>query len=103
MNLSHVGAPLGEAISAQAALGNAAVTSGPAAVSAAPCPTCGSFSQQVVLPQTFLPSTFVYALGRIEPRFPNMGVEKEFAQFASRAPRSGIDESSFIRAVLADR
>ena len=37
---------------------------------AAPCPTCGSPSA----------NAYVYALGRIEPRFPSPGVEKEFAQ-----------------------
>jgi hypothetical protein len=26
------------------------------------------------------PPSYVYALGRIEPRFPRMSVEKEFAQ-----------------------
>ncbi|MCU1345256.1 MAG: PatG Domain, partial [Acidimicrobiia bacterium] len=30
-------------------------------------------------------STFVYAIGRIEPRFPSLGVEKEFAQATGRA------------------
>src|SRR5262245_44500833 len=103
MTPSPLGATLGEAVPAQAALGNVTVTPGPAPVSPGPCPTCGSFGRQVILPQSTVSSSFVYAFGRVEPRFPNVGVEKEFAQFASRAPRSGIDESSFIRAVLADR
>jgi hypothetical protein len=42
-----------------------------------PCPTCGT-------PGASMPVSFVYALGRIEPRFPRLSVEKEFAQATGR-------------------
>ncbi|MEV6492219.1 hypothetical protein AB0M20_26890 [Actinoplanes sp. NPDC051633] len=50
-----------------------------------------------------LPSQpFVYALGRIEPRFPSIGIEKEFAQAAGRAITAGLTDQETFQAVLAD-
>lgn len=34
-------------------------------------------------------TSYVYALGRITPRFPSLAVEKEFAQATGRAETSG--------------
>src|ERR1700733_5615876 len=44
------------------------------------CPTCSSPSVG-----TTRASVFVYALGRIEPRFPRISVEKELAQATGQA------------------
>jgi hypothetical protein len=92
---------LGEAVPAQAALGNVTAPAGRAANQAPSCPTCGSHFQTM---SAFSASSayYAYAFGRIEPRFPNIGVEKEFAQFASRAPSTGVDDAAFIRSVLSD-
>jgi cyclic patellamide precursor peptide PatG len=49
------------------------------------------------------PQAFVYALGRIEPRFPSLAVEKEFAQVAGRADAAGLTDRQTLQAVLADR
>jgi hypothetical protein len=57
------------------------------------CPTCGS-------PAT---SGFIYALGRIEARFPSPGVEKEFAQVAGRTPAKGKTDREIMQAVLSSR
>ncbi|GII75703.1 hypothetical protein Sru01_06850 [Sphaerisporangium rufum] len=45
---------------------------------------------------------FVYAIGRIEPRFPSLGVEKEFAQAVGRADTLGLTDRQATREVLAD-
>jgi PatG C-terminal len=51
---------------------------------AAPGPACGSAANAA-------PPTFVYALGRIAPRFPNLSAEKEFVQVAGR---EGADKTA---------
>jgi hypothetical protein len=47
--------------------------------------------------------SFVYALGRIQPRFPNLSVEKEFAQVVGRAAATGRTDREALQAVLSDR
>jgi hypothetical protein len=42
----------------------------------------------------------VYALGRIQPRFASVGVEREFAQAAARTSASGQTDSQVISTVL---
>jgi hypothetical protein len=49
------------------------------------------------------PATYVYALGRIEPRFPSIGVEREFAQATGRAATTGLTDHEALRAVLAEQ
>jgi hypothetical protein len=46
--------------------------------------------------------TFVYAIGRIEPRFPSLGVEKEYAQATGRAASVGLTDRETTQAVLTD-
>jgi hypothetical protein len=46
---------------------------------------------------------FVYALGQIEPRFPSLAVEKEFAQVTGRAGTAGLTDREALQAVLSDR
>jgi len=59
----------------------------------ASCPTCAKTSGYA----------FVYAIGRIEPRFPSPGVEKEFAQVIGRAATKGKTDREAMRAVLSER
>jgi hypothetical protein len=61
-----------------------------------PCPTCANGA----LP---MPTTFVYALGRIEARFPNLAAEKEFAQAAGRVDTAGKTDQQTFHAVLSKR
>lgn len=64
--------------------------------SAAPCPTCG-----VANPTEAATASYVYALGRIEPRFPSPGVEKEFAQVTGRTATKRLTDQQTLHAVLS--
>ena len=70
------------------------VTSPPA--SPVPCPTCGSGAASMSL-------SYVYALGRVEWRFPNLGVRNEFAQAAGRVDTSGKTDQQVFHEVLSKR
>jgi hypothetical protein len=65
------------------------------------CATCGSagISDRSV---TAAPS-FIFALGRIEARFPSLDVEKEFAQATGRADTAGLADRQAFHSVLTDR
>jgi hypothetical protein len=57
------------------------------------CPTCGGAAAT-------MPMSYVYALGRIEARFPKLSVEKEFAQAIGRAETVGqTDQQAFYNAL----
>jgi hypothetical protein len=47
--------------------------------------------------------SFVYTLGQIEPRFPSLAVEKEFAQVTGRAETAGLTDREALLSVLSDR
>lgn len=49
-----------------------------------------------------MPPSYVYALGRIEPRFPRLSVEKEFAQATGRAETVHLTDRQALRKVLQD-
>jgi hypothetical protein len=49
------------------------------------------------------PPSWVYALCRVEPRFPSLGVEKEFAQAAGRADTAGLTDRQALHELLTDR
>src|ERR1700747_146420 len=62
---------------------------------AVPCPTCaGAPGSQ---------RSYVYALGRIEPRFPSSSLEKEFAQVVGRADTKGLTDRETLHSVLSKR
>jgi hypothetical protein len=46
---------------------------------------------------------FVFAIGKIDIRFPSLGVEKEFVQATGRTDTSGLSDRQTARAVLTDR
>ena len=46
---------------------------------------------------------YVYAVGGVEPRFPSLAVEKEFAQATGRAETAGLTDRQALHAVLAQR
>jgi hypothetical protein len=48
-------------------------------------------------------SSYVFAIGRIEPRFPSLAVEKEFAQTTGRADAAGLTDRQALQRVLSDR
>lgn len=47
--------------------------------------------------------SYVYAIGRIETRFPNLAAEKEFSQVAGRADTNGKTDRQTFHAVLSRR
>lgn len=49
------------------------------------------------------PPAFIYALGRIDPRFPTLAAEKEFAQATGRAETAGLSDRQALQSVLAER
>ena len=73
----------------------------PAASSLVPqaCATCGTAPATNGGPAA-TPS-YVYAIGRIEPRFPRLAVEKEFAQATGRAGTAGLTDRQALQAVLS--
>ena len=58
------------------------------------CPTCAAGAAS-------MPASYVYALGRIEARFPRLSVEKEFAQVTGRAETAGKTDQQVFHDVLS--
>ena len=48
-------------------------------------------------------ASYVYAIGRVEARFPNLAAEKEFAQATGRADTAGKTDQQTFHAVLSKR
>lgn len=48
-------------------------------------------------------TSFVYAIGRIQARFPNISVEKEFAQVTGRTDTAGMTDQEAFHTVLSKR
>jgi hypothetical protein len=48
-------------------------------------------------------SMYIYALGRIEPRFPRLSMEKELAQATGRVDVVGLTDREALRSVLSQR
>jgi hypothetical protein len=46
---------------------------------------------------------YVFAVGRVQARFPTLGVEKEYAQARSRAETAGLNDQEVLHAVLSER
>src|SRR2546426_11391685 len=63
--------------------------SGAPPTNGAPCPTCAGAAAP-------MPVSYVYAIGRIEARFPRLSVEKEFAQAAGRAETAGQTDQQTV-------
>jgi len=66
-----------------------------AATPGAYCPTCVNPNQ------AWPTASFVYTIGRIEPRFPSLSVEKEFAQATGRAETAGLTDRQVLHEVLS--
>lgn len=50
-----------------------------------------------------MPPSYIYAIGRIEARFPNLAAEKEFAQAVGRAETAGKTNQQTFHTVLSKR
>ena len=68
------------------------------------CSSCGGTGfRPAQEPATASMSAFIYAIGRIEARFPNLAAEKEFAQATARADTAGKTDQQAFHAVLSKR
>ncbi len=63
------------------------------------CTSCGSEAESGS--NNIGPVGYVYALGRIDVRFPSLAVEKEFAQATGRAETVGLTDRQAIHEVLS--
>jgi hypothetical protein len=59
------------------------------------CPTCAANSKTAGRP------AWVYAIGRVEPRFPRISVEKEFAQALGREKTTDLTDRQALQAALS--
>ena len=68
------------------------------------CATCGGAGGATESSPngTGMPS-YVYAIGRVEARFPNLAAEKEFAQATGRTDTAGKTDQQTFHAVLSKR
>jgi hypothetical protein len=68
------------------------------------CATCGGADDTASAgPDRTVARSYVYAIGRIEGRFPSLSAEKEFAQVAGRTDTTGKTDRQTIHAVLSAR
>jgi len=67
------------------------------------CATCGSAAGANPNGAETATYSYVYALGRVEPRFPRLAVEKEFAQATGRAETAGLTDRQAVHTVLSQR
>lgn len=70
-------------------------------VSPATCANCGSVAEPNGNAVT--PPSYVFAIGRVEMRFPTLALEKEFAQATARTDTKGLTDRKAIHAVLSER
>ena len=61
------------------------------------CATCGGGGGMAEKP------SYIYAIGRVEARFPNLAAEKEFAQATGRSDTAGQTDQQSFHAVLSKR
>jgi hypothetical protein len=64
------------------------------------CPTCLNGTEGI---NGKIYTNYVYAIGKIELRFPSLGVEKEFAQIVSRTDAKGMTDQQTMHSVLSKR
>jgi len=68
------------------------------------CATCGGAGGATGLsPNDAWKPSYVYAIGKVEARFPNLAAEKEFAQATGRTDTVGKTDSQTFHAVLTKR
>src|SRR5258707_5256131 len=64
------------------------------------CPTCGTIASSSVGAAT---PSYVYAIGKIEPRFPKRSAVKEFAQAIGKEETTGLTDRQAFQKVLSQR
>ncbi len=59
------------------------------------CPTCSASAAANAV-------QYIYAIGRIQPRFPSLGIEKEFAQAVKQANAAGLTDNEALYKALSE-
>src|SRR5689334_17900152 len=67
------------------------------------CPSCGGARITPGPVPSVATASYVYTIGRIEPRFPLPSVEKEFAQVTGRVGAAGLTDRQALQKVLSQR
>jgi len=62
---------------------------------------CGCATESAIADAGKLVPNYIYALGRVVPRFPSPGVEKEFARAAGVTETTGLTDRETFHAVLS--
>ncbi|WP_442499354.1 hypothetical protein [Methylobacter sp. sgz302048] len=65
--------------------------------------SCGCSGSAGLSPNGIGTVSYVYAIGRVEARFPNIAAEKEFAQATGRTDTAGKTDQQTLHAVLSKR
>jgi hypothetical protein len=75
------------------------------AESAPAAPGVAVVAAPVVPPAPLLAAapSYVYALGQIEPRYPSLSIEKEFAQVIGRRDTGGLTDRQSLKGALSER
>src|SRR5262249_28383898 len=68
--------------------------------SPARCTSCGAAADSIDIGAT---AAYVFAIGKIDLRFPSLAIEKEFAQATGRANTKGLTDRAATHAVLSER
>ena len=69
-------------------------------VTPATCTSCGAAADANV--NSLAPPSYIFAIGRVEMRFPTLAIEKEFAQATGRANTKGLTDRAAAHAVLSE-
>src|SRR5262245_16232295 len=65
------------------------------------CSACGRVAAADTGATSPQPPSWIYALGRIEPRFPRLSVEREYNQATGRADTKGLTNRQALHTVLS--
>jgi hypothetical protein len=65
--------------------------------------SCGCAQCEAQAEHSGTPPSYVYALGRIEARFPSLAIEKEYAQAVARGRAEGKTDSKTLHDTLSER
>jgi len=65
--------------------------------------TCVCGAEDASSPNGRLDPGYVYAIGRVDPRFPTLASDKEFAQAAGRTETAGLTDRQVLHDILSQR
>jgi hypothetical protein len=65
--------------------------------------SCVCGAEDASIPNGRLDPSYVYAIGRVDPRFPTLASDKEFAQAAGRAETAGLTDRQVLHDILSQR